>query len=271
MRGEHRALCTAAALGTGSSPRAWGTHDQQHRHPAPARFIPTCVGNTTTRPPMPRSTTVHPHVRGEHRRAAVLRAGRARFIPTCVGNTDQQRLYPGDKFGSSPRAWGTRHRHMVWHRHPRFIPTCVGNTQFFIGAYAASTGSSPRAWGTRPGAGGGCEHRRFIPTCVGNTAPSAATPSGAPVHPHVRGEHSASSATLVSSIGSSPRAWGTRARCPGRAAPCRFIPTCVGNTVVVVDAVQARAVHPHVRGEHTSTVPVVVLPTGSSPRAWGTR
>ena len=193
--------------------------------------------------------------------------------------------------GSSPRAWGTHPQEAGVVDQFRFIPTCVGNTVYSViarrtrpvhphvrGEHAdaanrldEAAGSSPRAWGTRPGAGGGCEHRRFIPTCVGNTAPSAATPSGAPVHPHVRGEHSASSATLVSSIGSSPRAWGTRARCPGRAAPCRFIPTCVGNTVVVVDAVQARAVHPHVRGEHTSTVPVVVLPTGSSPRAWGTR
>jgi len=55
-----------------------------HEH---IRFIPTCVGNTSTvvadrtRPP------VHPHVCGEYLRQHRQYRPLCRFIPTCVGNT----------------------------------------------------------------------------------------------------------------------------------------------------------------------------------------
>ena len=50
----------------------------------------------------------------------------------------------------------------------------------------------------------------------------------------------------------------------------RFIPTCVGN-MLIPNAVQAAmAVHPHVCGEHAPVIVLCHLPTGSSPRVWGT-
>ena len=153
-------------------------------------------------------SSVHPHERGEHRASDLL----------TINNV-----------GSSPRAWGTRWASI---RHPdgtRFIPTSVGNTTIIVirsfshavhpherGEHECARrivqrirGSSPRAWGTRrppfrPPATG-----RFIPTSVGNTATNAASVGLCSVHPHERGEHSASSCVSRVSCGSSPRAWGT--------------------------------------------------------------
>ena len=50
---------------------------------------------------------------------------------------------------------------------------------------------------------------------------------------------------------------------------CRFIPTCVGNTVQCVASDLARSVHPHVRGEYSNQRNSENNQSGSSPRAWG--
>ena len=133
----------------GSSPRAWGIQFQAPVHG--------------------RSTTVHPHGRGEY---STFHAGSAQ----------------GD--GSSPRAWGIRRHHFgavgqkpvhphgrgeYFDRKPyncagkRFIPTGVGNTFFRVFARNTDNGSSPRAWGIRKQ--GALEHRANS------------------VHPHGRGEY----------------------------------------------------------------------------------
>ena len=118
------------------------------------------------------------------------------------------------------------------------------------GAADHPLGSSPRAWGTRELRRGGQGFGRIIPTCVGNTPRFGASRRATLDHPHVRGEHGHLPKIGDMKLGSSPRAWGTRAPAGGRAARNGIIPTCVGNTV---DA------------------PVgMPLPTGSSPRAWGT-
>ena len=111
-------------------------------------------------------------------------------------------------------------------------------------------GSSPRAWGTLGEREQAFHIGRFIPTCVGNTGCLARAETGGPVHPHVRGEHLAAANAWACSIGSSPRAWGTQRRRHVAAPPDRFIPTCVGNTVM-----------------HS---PLSAAMSGSSPRAWGT-
>ena len=118
----------ALAVDAGSSPRVWGTcmiacrhasacpvhphvcgeHRQRHRRQLTSdRFIPTCVGNMSSRdcrrcidPVHPhvcgehshrtivndRRLPVHPHVCGEHRCQPASTASSCRFIPTCVGN-----------------------------------------------------------------------------------------------------------------------------------------------------------------------------------------
>jgi len=112
--------------------------------------------------------------------------------------------------------------------------------------------------------------QRFIPTCVGNTVQVLGDGVVGPVHPHVRGEHLATSAIARSPGGSSPRAWGTPDRAVLHAGKGRFIPTCVGNTLPMAAVRAALPVHPHVRGEHNPPSRCRRRQGGSSPRAWGT-
>ena len=195
-------------------------------------FIPTGVGNTARSSPVRRAWPVHPHGRGEHpRRGAVF-----------VG-----------AFGSSPRAWGTRVFVLTFICQHRFIPTGVGNTiescapnsPFTVHPHGRGEhlpprprspqprGSSPRAWGTLGKAADSIAVERFIPTGVGNTGSKLSITPAA--------------------YGSSPRAWGTPPTYPAQTCEFRFIPTGVGNTGYLSDYAASDAVHPHGRGEHTSS------------------
>ena len=133
-----------------------------------ARFIPTCVGNTSFTVHGSRLTRVHPHVCGEY------------YQSSLEGQSSP---------GSSPRVWGILHHYSPIASHGRFIPTCVGNTSCYkrccyrikvhphvCGEYyggrshcSAGRGSSPRVWGIRCHFWYFSNCLRFIPTCVGNT------------------------------------------------------------------------------------------------------
>ena len=149
-RGEHPSNLSDMIILLGSSPRAWGTHQNFSQNLLSLRFIPTGVGNTCQAKLFAQYQAVHPHGRGEH-------------------SLKIQNNQPAA--GSSPRAWGTPDGGSCCESLLRFIPTGVGNTQERIISYGAETvhphgrgehvansrnrvpisGSSPRAWGTRSG------------------------------------------------------------------------------------------------------------------------
>ncbi len=217
------------------------------------RFIPTCVGQTEFLPGA--TKLVHgssPHAWG--RRVEILmncvviagssphawgrRTGMIimwlllRFIPTCVGQTLYAASLEEKSCGSAPHAWGRRHQFCSCHVFIRFIPTCVGQTSISLSISGLFCGSSPHAWGRHrhhhagqdsvsvhphmrgadpPGAAKTGVSGRFIPTCVGQTRDQCF-----PIF-------------LIN--GSSPHAWGRRARAQLPLAYFRFIPTCVGQTL----------------------------------------
>ena len=169
MHGERARCRTRNAAPAGSSPRAWGTLDRARTQRAPARFIPTCMGNASPVCLHSAVPQVHPHVHGERR---------------------FKRFNDNPSFGSSPRAWGTLDYQDSDRFRFRFIPTCMGNATPAITSTAATPvhphvhgermsnncvapvrhGSSPRAWGTLdPVLFIKCIFR-FIPTCMGNAA-----------------------------------------------------------------------------------------------------
>ena len=227
------------------------------------------MGNT--RPPaLPSSSpAVHPHACGEHV-----------FFPKLV-----EKLC-----GSSPRVWGTRFNAVTEAVHDRFIPTRVGNTaslKRLRGVYAVhphacgehqvsneetikAFGSSPRVWGTLFRVTGRITPIRFIPTRVGNTTAPRILARLNPVHPHACGEHVLFKYVIIINFGSSPRVWGTQNDSRAKNRWNRFIPTRVGNTLLLVHRHQPIPVHPHACGEHSYTQQVAALLAGSSPRVWGT-
>ena len=56
----------------GSSPRAWGLLEKLPGYPCQLRFIPTCVGLTSSARRASRCRSVHPHVRGAYSPKRVL-------------------------------------------------------------------------------------------------------------------------------------------------------------------------------------------------------
>ena len=193
---------------------------------------------------------VHPHVHGELR------------------SHYQERHW---WIGSSPRAWGTHASRPRVPRRSRFIPTCMGNSslrqampiqesvhphvhgelsdQYCI--LPSAHGSSPRAWGTLNDRAWLVQRYRFIPTCMGNSSPAAISARSGSVHPHVHGELFAVVGMWMRSIGSSPRAWGTRVVVEEDLVCLRFIPTCMGNSNDAPGRKHFLPVHPHVHGELT--------------------
>ena len=132
-------------------------------------------------------------------------------------------------------------------------------------------GSSPRARGTRLSQRAMGYTYRFIPASAGNTNFTQAAKFWYTVHPRERGEHESGVAGGALHAGSSPRARGTLLNHPGAGLRDRFIPASAGNTVAPRPARSATAVHPRERGEHGGEGNAPVIPSGSSPRARGTR
>ena len=133
----------------GSSPHAWGRLDEHLEQLIPARFIPTCVGQTHNKDnvaacPLGSSPhawgrlsstgagsvihTVHPHMRGADLPGVVILDHLPRFIPTCVGQTLREGKSESEIAGSSPHAWGRHPGRILENADRRFIPTCVGQT-----------------------------------------------------------------------------------------------------------------------------------------------
>jgi len=131
-------------------------------------------------------------------------------------------------------------------------------------------GSSPRAWGTHSTRGRRRSSCRFIPTCMGNSARVRRPDHHRSVHPHVHGELREGGLLFRRTLGSSPRAWGTRVLFVPRPDHGRFIPTCMGNSHAGDRSDLPVAVHPHVHGELSSQSSSLYRRYGSSPRAWGT-
>ena len=91
-----------------------------------------------------------------------------------------------------------------------------------------------------------------------------------PVHPHACGEHCYCLRNHKQGDGSSPRLWGTHSGQTLCFIAQRFIPTPVGNTSQVRTRRKNRSVHPHACGEHAFSSSSGSMPSGSSPRLWGT-
>jgi hypothetical protein len=266
VRGEHPQAKSVFVSKTGSSPRARGTPARAARRAVSIRFIPACAGNT---PSIPAFSAVHPRVRGEHKLiqgSSHDLNGSSRVRGEHVSFT----IYEQSDYGSSPRARGTRAEELRAGHRRRFIPACAGNTTSSAcfpneptvhprvrgehtdkrDSISAMSGSSPRARGTRSTkATSWWSHR---------------------VHPRVRGEHDLRRQLLQGNAGSSPRARGTLVFPAPGSLSHRFIPACAGNTQPGSGFRGLPAVHPRVRGEHTSSMSSPRCLTGSSPRARGT-
>ena len=187
-RGDHTSWLSMRHGAVGPSPRAWGSRVSSSTAREHSRTIPTRVGITISERLENRSSSDHPHARGDHNSCDATRAS---------------------SFGPSPRAWGSlspnRGVSPLW----RTIPTRVGITvteeipvvvasdhphargdhESTVYCSLASCGPSPRAWGSPSAPTQSALTVRTIPTRVGITSSSGFKGRDNPDHPHARGDH----------------------------------------------------------------------------------
>ena len=238
-----------------------------------------------------RASSVHPRVGGERRGTSHRDPGRfgsspcgrgtplggrggrmcVRFMPALAGNTDMHRCGAISDRGSSPVSVGTtRAVHPASHRalvHP------------------------PHAWGILDSPEQFVVGAPVIPARAGNTAGADHTAQLDPVHPRVRGEHTAIRCRCGEASGSSPLARGTLGGAFYGSIVAGFISACAGNTSIPSRsltllggssprargthrgcgaAVEYARVHPRARGEHETQVFTCVSAHGPFPRWRGT-
>ena len=269
-RGENPSAMSGARARSGPSPRAWGELRGDSLQRGICRTIPTGVGRTFSVRQGRRTTTDHPHGRGEN-------------LATCSWKTHHS--------GPSPRAWGELSRPHRRAAVRRTIPTGVGRTEKGEGVETSETdhphgrgenvnavttlhpgyGPSPRAWGERSHCLTHYRRRRTIPTGVGRTGRGSLQRRDQPDHPHGRGENPTSKSSAEDEDGPSPRAWGEPAKVRFLSCEPRTIPTGVGRTARKAARFSIRTDHPHGRGENTFRDEAARQTVGPSPRAWGER
>ena len=91
-----------------------------------------------------------------------------------------------------------------------------------------------------------------------------------PVHPRTGGEHVSAACGTGEINGSSPHGRGTLVGPFEDSGGDRFIPARAGNTCMAVSYTRLKPVHPRTGGEHSSSCPVWIPNTGSSPHGRGT-
>ena len=257
-----------AFIGVGSPPRAWGQSQRAAARLASCRFTPTGVGTMLYARRAVPVLSVHPHGRGDNRRA---------------GGVWMQR------FGSPPRAWGQWPAQYAARKPYRFTPTGVGTMKRGGPTYTARSvhphgrgdnaisgfprdfagGSPPRAWGQLPGSGRSGTGTRFTPTGVGTMCGTCRSVSTGAVHPHGRGDNRLTVPTYAAILGSPPRAWGQSLDSPDLCCYSRFTPTGVGTIAGRCSGSASPPVHPHGRGDNGSITSQSITYGGSPPRAWG--
>ena len=193
---------------TGSSPHTRGTPPVPSYDVERLRFIPAYAGNAH-RPDgswcgAPGSS---PHTRGTPA-GANARDRLNRFIPAYAGNASDQLGQLTRDDGSSPHTRGTLAGAGLPHLGKRFIPAYAGNAaaapqtssrvavhprirgerRVISDRVASRVGSSPHTRGTRAGSDESHPHGRFIPAYAGNAPLMPRSPTGATVHPRIRGE-----------------------------------------------------------------------------------
>ena len=136
--------------------------------------------------------------------------------------------------------------------------------------FTTGFGSSPLTRGTHCAEFRLKDHLRFIPAYAGNTACLLLNAPPNSVHPRLRGEHTTGWISPRHSVGSSPLTRGTPRSAPATTPKPRFIPAYAGNTLEITAIDGDIAVHPRLRGEHTTEHTMTSVGSGSSPLTRGT-
>ena len=172
---------------TGSPPHAWGQCRQSWRLGCDDGSSPHAWGQWTRYAASPRSTAVHPHMRGDNE-TLPIKILRARGSPPHAwGQSGRAFRKIGLTLGSPPHAWGQWATHAATGATDRFTPTCVGTIVRSVRGFGR--------WTVHP-------HMR------GDNGSSRPRERRYSVHPHMRGDNDGMPQNVDLLTGSPPHAWG---------------------------------------------------------------
>ena len=160
---------------------------------------------------------------------------------------------------------------------------CPNLLKLFLRYHPRIRGEHSRAGAPASGLQGSSPHTRgalcsslkrqdpigIIPAYAGSTLSSARSHSSMWDHPRIRGEHSVRAAQSRFVKGSSPHTRGARTRRSGASAALGIIPAYAGSTSRRRYSSRGCRDHPRIRGEHSSSLMLGLLPMGSSPHTRG--
>ena len=260
----------SATSPVGPSPRARGSRGR--RLPAPRRrgSIPASAGEPATyasRLPRPR---VHPRERGGARSRTVATEEVQGPSPRARGSRAPAPR-PRRRVGSIPASAGEPDARRRERRYRWVHPRERGGAWNRPHASLPSSGPSPRARGSRWGPWRAALARGSIPASAGEPARRLCAEDVMRVHPRERGGADARPPALLTVMGPSPRARGSRGRGVARGRAPGSIPASAGEPDGALAAAGWPWVHPRERGGARST-PLSLSPAaGPSPRARGSR
>ena len=213
----------------GSSPRGRGKRGQDGAGALPARLIPAWAGKTRNAHTHRKDDRAHPRVGGEN---------------ACA------RALTFETPGSSPRGRGKRHAEVGDVAHGLAHPRVGGENAAVLVLICCWSGSSPRGRG-KPKPSHGClAASGLIPAWAGKTTgPTTARPA-CPAHPRVGGENVATTYTVGSQRGSSPRGRGKRDHDLAHTDRAGLIPAWAGKTSALSYSLPQAWAHPRVGGEN---------------------
>ena len=132
-------------------------------------------------------------------------------------------------------------------------------------------GSSPHTRGARRNQNRRRLARQIIPAYAGSTRSRLKSGQKVTNHPRIRGEHKYWATRWAAPEGSSPHTRGARRPDRRRYPDDRIIPAYAGSTQAGASLRMVTTDHPRIRGEHTTFIPEIEVPDGSSPHTRGAR
>ena len=213
----------------GSSPRMRGTLYEVLNSFRVHRIIPAHAGNSGCGCSDAGPRPDHPRACGE----LLCRDDEARM---ASGSSPRMRGTPGGvklvtcRYRIIPAHAGNSLRAPVASASGSDHPRACGELDWPGAQDLADTGSSPRMRGTQRGSMPRSVLHRIIPAHAGNSRRSRGETGSRPDHPRACGELSASTSSIDSFTGSSPRMRGTRSSRSHARSKGRIIPAHAGNS-----------------------------------------
>ena len=187
LRGELWQRRYLAVVLCGSSPLTRGTPDEKVDDTLLDRFIPAYAGNSQNLCTSQSVQTVHPRLRGELMRPALITRLKNGSSPLTRGTlSGVSAITINDRF--IPAYAGNSYQLVQHQRKGPVHPRLRGELAVYNGVAPTDGGSSPLTRGTRTITGATLGSGRFIPAYAGNSQIGVTSTGFPTVHPRLRGE-----------------------------------------------------------------------------------